>query len=385
MRKTRILPVLIKTRRKDKCAMKFVPNTGILEIAPYVAGESKASGSARIIKLSSNENPFGPSPKSLVALKNAALHLEHYPDANSTDLRTAIAAKFGLEQDRIVCGAGSDEIIGLVCKAYLSPGDEVIYSTHAFLMYGIYAKTCGAKCIEVAEQNLKPDLSAMCAAVTDKTKIVFVTNPNNPTGSFNSPAEIWALRDKLPPHVLLVIDDAYAEYAAIEDGYENGFALAKGRDDVVVLRTFSKIYGLAGLRLGYGYCPSDVADILNRVRGPFNVTMAAQVAGLAALSDDDFIAKSVAHNARMREWTKSQLEGMGLKVYPSAGNFLLVEFADADLAESARQNLKENGILVRQMGAYKLPCCLRISIGAQDDMHQMISTLKNFLESQGSK
>jgi len=359
--------------------MKFTPNPGILEIAPYIAGESKATGAARIIKLSSNENPFGPSPKALAALQSPSVHLEQYPDGNSTELRAAIAAKFGLEQNRIVCGAGSDEIIGLLCKAYISPGDDVVYSTHAFLMYGIYAKTCGGKCVEVAERNLVPDLSAMLAAVTEKTKMVFLTNPNNPTGSFNAPQDIRDFRDKLPAHVLFVMDDAYAEYAAVESGYENGFALAKGRDDVVVLRTFSKIYGLAGLRLGYGYCSLDVADTLNRVRGPFNVTLSAQIAGLAALSDDDFITKSVDHNARVRSWTKTQLEGLGLKVWPSAGNFLLVDFKTPDMAENARQHLKSSGILVRQMGAYKLPSCLRISIGTDDDMAATITALKNFI------
>ena len=262
--------------------MKFKPNPGIIDIAPYVGGESKAPGAARVIKLSSNENPFGTSPKALEALK-ADQKLEKYPDGNCIELREAIAKKFGLEFNRIICGAGSDEIIGLLCKAYIEPGDEVVYADHAFLMYGIFARTCGGVTIEVAEKNLCPDLDAMLAAVTPKTKIVFLTNPNNPTGSFNTPADIRAFRENLPNHVILVLDDAYAEYAESSDGYENGFTLAKERDDVVVLRTFSKIYGMAGLRLGYGYCPVEVADILNRVRGPFNVSVPAQIAGIAAL------------------------------------------------------------------------------------------------------
>lgn len=360
--------------------MKFSPNPGILDITPYVGGESKAPGAARIIKLSSNENPFGSSPKALAAL-SGKLHLEKYPDGNCIELRHAIADKFGLESGRIVCGAGSDEIIGMLCKAYLMPGDEVVYANHAFLMYGIFARACGAKTVEVPEIDLCPDLDAMRAAVTDKTKIVFLTNPNNPTGSYNTPADIRRFREKLPARVLLVLDDAYAEYADAEEGYENGFAFAKGRDDVVVLRTFSKIYGLAGLRLGYGYCPAEIADILNRVRGPFNVSAPAQVAGLAALSDDAFIDKSVTHNREWRDWSAKQLSALGLKVWPSVANFILVSFDTADRAESCRLFLKERGILVRQMGAYKLPDSLRVTIGTAEDMALAVSAIRDYLGS----
>lgn len=358
--------------------MKFTPNEGILGIAPYVGGESSAEGASRIIKLSSNENPFGASPKALLALA-ADQHLEKYPDGNCTALRAAIAKKFGLEEGRIVCGAGSDEIIGLLCKSYISPKDEVVYATHSFLMYGIYARTCGGVPIEVQENNLMPDLDAMLAAVTPKTKMVFLTNPNNPTGSFNSLSDIKSFRQKLRSDILLVLDDAYAEYAQSSDGYENGFAFAKGRDDVVVLRTFSKIYGLAGLRLGYGYCPPDVADVLNRVRSPFNVTSVAQVAGLAALEDDDFINRSVTHNNEWRTWTQNQLSSMGLKVWQSAGNFLLVTFPSQQQADSCRQFLKSRGIILRQMGAYKLPESLRISIGTGDDMKAACASIREFL------
>lgn len=358
--------------------MKFKPNPGIEDIAAYVGGESKAPGAARVIKLSSNENPFGTSPKALEALK-ANQYLEKYPDGNCVELCDAIAEKFGLESSRIVCGAGSDEIIGLLCKAYVQPGDNVVYATHAFLMYGIFARTCGAETIEVPETDLCPDLVAMLAAVTPNTKIVFLTNPNNPTGSFNTPAEIKAFREKLPPHVILILDDAYAEYADVTPGYENGFALAQSRDDVVVLRTFSKIYGMAGLRLGYGYVPEEIAQVLHRVRGPFNVSVPAQIAGIAALGDDEFIANSVAHNTKWRAWTSAQLASNRLKIWPSAANFLLVSFKDAEEAENCRLYLKERGILVRQMGAYKLPESLRISIGAQDEMELAVAAIKAYL------
>lgn len=358
--------------------MKFAPGPGILDLAAYVAGESTAPGAARIIKLSSNENPFGTAPKALAALK-ADQHLEKYPDSDCTALRGAIAAKFGLESGRIVCGSGSDEIIGLLCQSYLMPGDNVVYADHSFLMYGIYARACGAATIEVAEKDLCPDLGALLAAVTPKTKIVFLTNPNNPTGSFNLPADIKSFREKLPPHVILVLDDAYAEYAAATPGYENGFALAQSRDDVVVLRTFSKIYGMAGLRFGYGYVPEEIASVLHRVRGPFNVSVPAQMAGVAALGDDDFIEKSVAHNTQWRAWTKKSLENLGLKVWPSVANFLLVDFDGGADAEACRLFLKDRGILVRQMGAYKLPNSLRISIGAGDEMEIAVAAIRDCL------
>jgi histidinol-phosphate aminotransferase len=358
--------------------MKIKPNPGILEIAPYVGGESKAEGVARIIKLSSNENPFGASPKALEALTHD-LHLQKYPDGNCVELRKVIAAKFGLEENRIVCGAGSDEIIGLLCKAYVSPGDEVIYATHAFLMYGIFAKTCGAVCIETPERDLTPDLDAMLAAVTDKTRMVFLTNPNNPTGSFNTPEQIKKFRAALREDILLVLDDAYAEYAQATKGYENGFAIAKNSNNIVVLRTFSKIFGLAGLRLGYGYCSADIADILNRVRGPFNVSVPAQVAGIAALSDDGFIERSVTHNTEWRDWTAKELSSNRLKVWPSAANFVLVGFKDTEEADGCRAYLKSKGILVRQMGAYKLPECLRISIGTGEEMTLACAAIKEYL------
>lgn len=358
--------------------MKIKPNPGILDIAPYVGGESKAEGVSRIIKLSSNENPFGASPKALEALSHD-LHLQKYPDGNCIALRQTIAAKFGLEENRIVCGAGSDEIIGLLCKAYISPGDEVVYATHAFLMYGIFAQGCGGVCIETPEKELTPDLDAMLAAVTEKTRMVFLTNPNNPTGSFNTPEQIKKFRDALRDDILLIVDDAYAEYAAATHGYGNGFALAKNSDNIVVLRTFSKIFGLAGLRLGYGYCPVEVADILNRVRGPFNVSVPAQVAGIAALADDAFIERSVTHNTEWRAWTVNELSGNRVKIWPSAANFVLVSFANANEADGCRAHLKSKGILVRQMGAYKLPESLRISIGTGEEMNLAVTAIKEYL------
>lgn len=359
--------------------MKIKPNAGIMDIAAYVGGESKAEGAVRIIKLSSNENPFGANPKALEALSRD-LHLEKYPDGHCNELRKVLATKFGLEENRLICGAGSDEIIGLLCGAYLKPDDEVIYATHAFLMYGIFAKARGAKVIETPEKNLTPDLDAMLGAVTLKTKIVFLTNPNNPTGSFNTPAEIKSFRKKLRPDIMLVLDDAYAEYAYATKGYENGFALAKGREDTVVLRTFSKIYGLAGLRLGYGYAPAEIVDVLNRIRGPFNVSVPAQVAGIAALNDDAFIERSVKHNTEWRDWTSKQLTSNRLKVWPSAANFLLFSLESAEAAEACRLFLKSKGILIRQMGAYKLPESLRISIGTGEEMVLACAAIKEYLE-----
>ncbi len=351
-----------------------------MDIAAYVGGESKGGGTGRTIKLSSNENPFGPSPKALAALNPQSLALEKYPDGGCTELRAALAQKFGLEEGRIVCGAGSDEIILLLCKAYLGVGDEILYNRHGFLMYGIAAQACGAKPVTAAERDLKIDVQALLDAVTPQTKILFLANPNNPTGSYLSTDEVKALRAALRDDILLVIDAAYAEYAEVETDYDSGFDLARGADNIVVLRTFSKIYGLAGLRLGWGYCPEAVADVLNRVRGPFNVSSVAQIAGVAALQDVDFITKSVAHTTERRAKTAQTLSGFGLKVWPSAANFILVSFETPDKAETCRLFLKDRGILVRQMGAYQLPESLRISIGAGDEMTLACEAIEGYLK-----
>jgi histidinol-phosphate aminotransferase len=288
----------------------------------------------------------------------------------------ALGKKHNIDPAQIVCGAGSDELIGLLVRAYAGPGDEVLYSQYGFLMYGIAAKTAGAKPVAAPEKSLCADVDALLKAVTPRTKLVLLANPNNPTGSLLSKTEVARLHAGLPPHVLLALDAAYCEYVD-DPAYSAGDELvAKG--NVVVLRTFSKIYALAGPRLGWAHCPAEVADILNRLRGPFNVSALAQVAGLAALQADDFIAHACNENTKVRASFTAALQALGLKVYPSAGNFVLVEFGPN--AEAVRLKLKERGILVRQMGAYQLPHCLRITIGTAEDMAIVASAVREILK-----
>lgn len=344
--------------------MKPVPRPGILDIAAYVGGEAALPGVNRVIRLASNENPLGPSEKAMEAYRAAAGELHRYPDGGATALRKALAARFGLDAARIVCGAGSDELIGLLIRAYAGVGDEVLYSRHGFLMYAISARTVGAVPVAAPETNLTADVDQMLAHVTPRTKLCFLANPNNPTGSWLKKSEVARLRAALPEHVVLVIDAAYAEYMTERD-YEPGIELVEAYDNVVMTRTFSKIYGLASLRVGWAYCPAAIADVLNRVRGPFNVAAPAFAAAEAALADTQHVDRSRSENARVREKFRARLEQQGLEVYPSAGNFLLVRFADVD---EAVKRLNARGVIPRRMAAYGLPDCLRITIGTEEDM-----------------
>lgn len=351
----------------------------IMNIAPYVGGESKASpASGRVIKLSSNEGAFGVPKGVKEAIQRYADTAHRYPDGGCIELRSALGLKYGIDPAHIVCGAGSDEIISFLCQAYVSPRDEVIYSRHGFLMYPISTQVAGGIPVPVPEQELRADLQAMLSAVTDKTKIIFLANPNNPTGSYLNSAELRAFLMSLPKHILLVLDSAYAEFVTAPD-YSAGHEFVSDFGNVVVTRTFSKIYGMGGVRLGWGHCPPDIADVLNRVRGPFNVSSLAQVCGIAALGEAQFIADSQAHNTFWRERASEALTQAGLRVYPSQGNFLLVSFGTAEKAESCRLALKDQGIILRQMGAYGLSECLRISIGHPEEMEIAISTLTAYM------
>src|SRR5690242_1113092 len=301
------------------------PRPGVLEIAPYVPGKSSAPGAARIFKLSSNETPLGPSAKAIAAYRSAGDHLEDYPDGSAAALRDAIGAAFGLDPDRIICGAGSDDLLNLLARAYLSDGDEAIYTTHGFVVYPIATMGTGAKAIAVPEKNLTADVDAILQAVTPRTKIVFLANPNNPTGTYVPFDEVKRLQKSLPAHVLLVLDAAYAEYVQRND-YESGIELVATTDNVVMTRTFSKIYGLAALRLGWMYGPAHVVDAVNRIRGPFNVNTPAMVAGIAAIEDTEHIERSQAHNTRWLAWLSEEIGKLGLEVTPSVANFVLIHF-----------------------------------------------------------
>ena len=353
------------------------PRPGILELKPYVGGESKAAGANRVIRLASNENPLGAGARAVAAYQALASELHRYPDGGATALRDAIAAAEGLEAAQIVCGAGSDELIGLLLKSYCGPGDEVLYSRHGFMMYPIGALSVGATPVAVEEQDLTANLKAMLAAVTERTRLVFLANPNNPTGSCLGKDTVARFAASLPSDVLLVLDAAYAEYVEAAD-YDAGTELVRRQGNVVMLRTFSKIHGLAAVRLGWAYCPLGIADVLNRVRGPFNVSAPALAAGLAAINDKAHVEKSRAHNSRARALLAKGFQDLGLKPYPTEGNFILVRFPGKPAA-AALEHLKQDGILVRTMVGYGLPDCLRFTVGLDEDNAAILASLKVFL------
>jgi histidinol-phosphate aminotransferase len=354
------------------------PRPGILEIEPYVGGKADVEGMANVIKLSANEAALGPSPKAVAALRAAVPVVHRYPDGGARALRQAIGARFDLDPERVVCGAGSDELIQLLMRAYAGPGDEVLYSAHGFLMYRLCALAIGATPVAAPEPDLKTDVDAMLARVTSRTRAVFVANPNNPTGSYLTQDELARLHAGLPGDVLLVVDAAYAEYIDRDD-YTTGQELALRTGNVVMTRTFSKLFGLAALRLGWLYAPPDVIDVLHRVRGPFNVSALAQTAGIAALEDLEHQERERANNDCWRPWLAEQLAGLGLRVHPSVANFVLVGFSEGRSAPAASAWLERHGILARPMAAYGLPQCLRISVGHEAENQAVVARLREFV------
>lgn len=353
------------------------PRPGILDLTPYVGGEGRLAQGIVPVRLASNENPRGCSPLARDAYKAASEDLHRYPDGAANALRNAIAEKYALPVEQIVCGAGSDELINLLTRAYAGAGDEVIHSAHGFLMYSVAATAVGATPVPVPEKNLTADIDAIIAAVTPRTRIIMLANPNNPTGSLLPAQEIARLVAGVPSHVLVVLDAAYAEYVEDAD-YEAGASFVAAHGNVVMLRTFSKVHGLAALRLGWGYFPPAVADVVNRLRGPFNTSVPAQAAGIAALSDDAFVEATVEKNSRERARLAEALLQLGLTPAPSAGNFLLVEFGDA--AEAIRLELKDRGIFIRQMGAYGLPRHLRVTVGLKAENDKLLDALEDILQ-----
>jgi histidinol-phosphate aminotransferase len=352
------------------------PRPGILAIAPYVGGEAKIAGHATPIRLASNESALGPSPKAVAAYTALAGELHRYPDGSAKDLRATLGRIHGLDPSRIVCGAGSDELIGLLTRAYAGPGDEVLYSRHGFLMYPISAKAAGATPIAVAEKDLTFDVDAILNRVNAKTKLVFIANPNNPTGTYISRTELARLHKGLPASVLLVIDAAYSEFVQRND-YDPGIELVNAAQNVVMARTFSKIYALASLRLGWAYCNLAVADVLNRVRNPFNVGAAAQAAGIAALEDVAAVDRAREHNDIWRPWFERELAAAGLTVVPSVANFVLARFGnDEKAADDAFAFLQSRNIIGRKVKAYGLPEYLRISIGTEAEMRAVAAAVR---------
>lgn len=361
--------------------MSLKPKESILQIQPYKGGLSKSKNEKKTIKLSSNETPLGASPKAIEAYKAEADKLFRYPDGGATVLREAIGEVYGLNPERIVCGAGSDEIISFLCLAYAGQGDEVIYTEHGFLMYKIYTLTVGATPVSVPEVDLKTSVDNILNAVNDRTKIVFIANPNNPTGSYISGGEVKRLRDGLRDDILLVLDGAYAEYVEEED-YSAGNDIVDLGENTVMTRTFSKIYGLAALRIGWAYCPESVADVMNRTRGPFNVSSAAISAAAAAVRDVEFTEKTREFNLAQLKVVVSALQNIGLKTVPSVGNFFLVDLENEEKAKNAFEYLIESGIVVRPVVNYGLKTCLRITIGLEDENQSVIETLTQFMKNE---
>jgi histidinol-phosphate aminotransferase len=356
------------------------PRPGVLAIEPYVPGKSAAPGVARVFKLSSNETPLGASPRAIAAYRALADRLPDYPDGAATELRAAIGRAFGLDPDRIVCGAGSDDLINLLADAYLTDGDEAIHTTHGFLVYPIATMGTGAKPVVAPEKDYTANADAILAAVTPRTKVVFLANPNNPTGTYIPFDEVKRLHRGLPAHVLLVLDAAYAEYVERND-YESGLELVATSDNVVMCRTFSKIHGLAALRLGWMVGPAPIVDVINRIRGPFNVNAPAIAAGIAAMRDTAHVERSRAHNTQWLGWLSDEISKLGLEVTPSVANFVLIHFPDTKgkTAKDADAFLTKRGLILRAVGAYKLPNALRMSVGTEEANRLVVAALKEFL------
>jgi histidinol-phosphate aminotransferase len=351
------------------------PQPGILDIAPYVPGKAGAPGS-KAIKLSSNESPLGASPKAIAAFASVADHLDIYPEGSSKVLRTALGEVHGLDPDRIVCGNGSDDLLHLLAQTYLGQGDEAVMNQYGFSVYPIITLAAGAKIIMAPEVDYTANVDTLLAAVTERTKMVFLANPNNPTGTYLTSAEVARLHAGLRPDILLVVDSAYAEYVTAAD-YSVGIELVDAADNVVMVRTFSKM-GLAAARIGWMYGPDHVVDAINRIRGPFNVNLPAQLAGAAAARDVEFTERLRQHNARWREWITGQLASNHLRVVPSEANFVLVLFPSPAEADAAFQALWDKGLIVRQIGpSYGIADGLRISIGSEAAMRGVVEVLKN--------
>lgn len=356
----------------------LTPRPGIMDIAAYVPGEAKLDGYAEPMQLAANENALGAAASAVAAYNAAGATLHRYPDGAATALRDTIADIHGLDADRVICGAGSDEILSFLGRAYAGPGDEILYSAHGFLMYPIISRTVGATPVPAPEVDLTASVDALLAAVTPKTRILFLANPNNPTGTLLPTRELQRLRDGLRDDILLVIDAAYAEYVDEAD-YDAGLSLVDAGENTVMTRTFSKIHGLAALRLGWCYCPESIAAVLNRLRGPFNVGAPSIAAGIAATRDVEHVAHSKAHNLTERKRLQDRLRQLGLDTPVSHGNFILIRFADGEGAEAALQAMNGAGVIPRRVAGYGLPESLRVTVGTAEENDAVVTALTDFL------
>ncbi|MCT2559941.1 histidinol-phosphate transaminase [Tsuneonella sp. YG55] len=365
-------------------AMRPTLKPWIEGIHVYVPGKAAGADGKPLVKLSANENPFGTSPAALAA-KSGAEAPCRYPDPGSTALREAIGAKFGIDPARVVCGTGSDELLQLAANAFAGPGDEVLFPRYSFMVYDIAARRAGASPIETADADYGCDVDALLAAITDRTRVVYLANPNNPTGSYLPAKEIARLHAGLPKDVLFVLDQAYAEYLALGED-DGGLALAEAHENVLVTRTFSKIHGLAGERIGWATGAPHLIEALNRIRGPFNVTNTGQAAALAALGDDGFVERSRAQNAANRARLTDALAALGnhgIRPLPSEGNFVLVLFEGALTAEAALGVLAQAGYSVRHLPGQGLGHALRITVGTAADMDAVAAAIRRAAERAG--
>ena len=354
------------------------PRPEILEISPYVGGEATLEGVNRVYKLSSNEGAFGVPPGAQEAYRHLAGELYRYPDGGALELRRAIGARFGLDPARIICGCGSDDLIYQLCLAYGGPGRDIVMTEHGFSIYHIAGTYAGSRVIKTPERNLTADVDAILAAVSASTRLCFLANPNNPTGSMLPYEEVARLRAGLPQEVLLVLDAAYAEYVERPD-YDPGIRLVNATDNTVMTRTFSKIFGLGGMRIGWAYGPPAVIDVFNRVRAPFNVSIASQAAAIAALAEPGWLEKGRAHNSEYRPKLAAGLTAAGIKIWPSEGNFVLADFATPERATGADAHLRRRGVIARPVGSYGLPQCLRITVGTAEEVQVVIDALTEFM------
>jgi len=353
------------------------PKPGILEISPYVAGKAKAQGFASPLKLSANENPLGCSPAARAAYEAAAGALNLYPDPRATPLREAVARRYGLEPERLIFGIGSDEIFTLVCQTFCEPGDNVVQFEFGFFAYRIAGRGAGAEVRFAPEADLRRSIDCLLAEVDERTRVVFLDNPGNPNGAWLPAAEIRRLHEALPPRAILLLDGAYAEFLSHPD-YEDGMALAREAPNVMITRTFSKLHGLAGLRVGWAYAAEAVIGAMDRIRAPFNTSIPGQLACAEALFDDEFQRRSVELVERWRPWLEQQIGGLGFETYPSASNFVLVRFPEAP-GRSAREveaHLASRGVLVRALGNYGLPDFLRVTVGTEAQNRAFIEALE---------
>ena len=356
------------------------PRAQIMELRPYIQGRSALAGIAFPVKLSSNESSYGPSPRARTAYRDAEEFLHRYPDGAQEDLRQALAQTYGLEKERIICGNGSEELIGLLIRAYAGEGDEIVLSENHFMMCPIYGRTQGARIVLAAESDYKVDVDALLSCVTRATRMVIVANPNNPTGTYIPASEVRRLHCALPSHVLLLLDGAYSEYVVAKD-YEDGSALVTEEGNVVMTRTFSKIHGLAGLRIGWAYAPAHVIDALQRIRTPFNANRAALAAAAEATRDVEFVAGVRRSNALAQQYVREQLLELGLPIIPSVTNFYLIDFGGV-AGKSAREAsafLESRGVIPRPIKSGRGENTLRITIGREHENAAAFAALRDYL------